>query len=609
MSSIKRRPHCLKREKTLAMPRHIIFLDTESKNEQKESGQNVQRLHLGWVCYYRKAESGRPAKTEWHYFSTGVSFWQFVFAHTVKKRKLWVVSHNINFDFTIVKGWKHLKQAGYKLKFFYNSAATTIISVRSKSGSIVFVDSMNWFKESVETLGRRLGIPKINVDFATCTDEQLSLHCKRDVEILVAALKDFIRFLEANHISRLCYTIGSTAMAAYLLNYYDYKIYIHNNEQAIDLERAAFKGGRTECFRLGELNDGNYYILDVNSLYPAVMLYGSYPVKYRKITQKQSLALDADKSKSLAVIAECLVETDEPCYAVKHDRTIFPVGRFWTTLCTPEIVYGLKRGHIKKVGRAVFYDAEPIFGRYVKRFYTIRQEFRHAGIKTYEEICKLLLNSLYGKFGQKAEVWRKIGNCVGHADCVEDVFYPAENRRGRFRYLLDEVWELVDFTEGFNSFPAISAHVTAYGRMYLWGLMKQAGFGNYYYCDTDSLIVNEKGLDNLSDFLDEGKLGCLKIEEITPSLIIRGLKDYSTAAKTVIKGIRKNAVKIADGVFEQERWPSLKGLLRTGKPNVYTVYRQTKILDRRYTKGNVCRDGSIIPFELADSDEQSLFQL
>ncbi|GAH72779.1 unnamed protein product, partial [marine sediment metagenome] len=34
--------------------------------------------------------------------------------------------------------------------------------------------------------------------------------------------------LDGNKISRLCFTIGSTAMAAYLFGYYDTKIYIHN---------------------------------------------------------------------------------------------------------------------------------------------------------------------------------------------------------------------------------------------------------------------------------------------------------------------------------------------------------------------------------------------
>ena len=86
-------------------------------------------------------------------------------------------------------------------------------------------------------------------------------------------------------------------------------------------------------------------------------------------------------------------------------------------------------------------------------------------------------------------------------------------------------------------------------------------------------------------------------------LTIRGLKDYTTASKTVIKGIRKNAVEIRSGVYQQEQWPSFKGLLRSGDVGVYTVKKITKVLNREYTKGTVNQDGSIEPLHLTESVE------
>ncbi|GAI84978.1 unnamed protein product, partial [marine sediment metagenome] len=132
--------------------------------------------------------------------------------------------------------------------------------------------------------------------------------------------------------------------------------------------------------------------------------------------------------------------------------------------------------------------------------------------------------------------------------------------------------------------------------LYLWSLMQKAGWGNYYYCDTDSLIVNQVGLANLADQITPTGLGGLKIDEHCDSVTIRGLKDYSTAAKTVTKGIRKNAVQLSDGVYTQEKWPSFKGLLRSGKPEDYVVETITKHLTRKYTKGNVMSSGVVLPF-------------
>jgi hypothetical protein len=601
MSSIKRRPHILAREKSLAMPRHIIFFDTETTQKELPNGSIEQKLRLGWACYYQKSYGRHREQKVWHYFTEAVDFWAFVYSHTKRKRKLWLIARNVDFDFTILQGWHYLRQVGFKLKFFHSSGVTTVISVKSRHGSIIFVDSLNWFRESLQKTGKRIGLPKLSIDFETCSEKELIAYCRRDVEIELENFKLFVKFLEDNQISRLRYTIGSTALSAFLFAGGGGKIYIHNNEQAIELERDSFRGGRVECFYIGEKTNERLYILDVNSLYPAVMHNSFYPVRYRKIVTSCSPDTLRNRIKTFAAIAQVLIETDEPAYAVRRNYTIFPVGCFWVTLTTPELQYAFARGHVKEVRRAVFYKQIKLFEHYVERFYKLRRKFESTGRGDYAEICKLLLNSLYGKFGQKADVWEKVGDCPGEPDRIEVTFRTGGLRATQIRYLLGEVFELIGFEECFNSFPAIASHVTAYGRMYLYELMNQAGQGNYFYCDTDSLIVNEVGLCNLENRIDSVSLGSLKVQEQTNYLNIRGLKDYSTEKKQVVKGIRKNAVELSDGVYEQELWPSLKGLLREHQSDTYTVKKTTKILQRKYNKGTVSSDGIVSPLALDDS--------
>ncbi|GAI93194.1 unnamed protein product, partial [marine sediment metagenome] len=223
MSQLSRPPHRLKREKSLAMPRHLLFYDTETTSIELPNGSAEQVLKLGWAVYYRKPYGRHLAVEDWHSFTTEDSFWQFVFSHVERKQKLWLIARNINFDFTVLKSWKHLRPAGYKLKFFYNHELTTVISVRSKTGSILFCDSLNWFNESIKQTGERIGLPKFDIDFDTCSDTELSRYCHRDVEIDFENFKQFIVFLEKYQISRLRYTIGSTAMSAYLFQSLDDK--------------------------------------------------------------------------------------------------------------------------------------------------------------------------------------------------------------------------------------------------------------------------------------------------------------------------------------------------------------------------------------------------
>jgi len=601
MSSIERQPHVLKSEKSLAIPRHLLFVDTETWQKTLFDDSVEQSLRLGWACYYRRAYGRHVERVEWCYFEDCRSFWSFLAARTESKQRLWVIARNVVFDFTVLHGWTHLKAAGYKLKFFHNKGACTIISVRKKGSTLIFLDSMNWFVESLAATGQRIGIPKMQIDFSTCTQAELSDYCRNDVFIEFENFKLFIQFLEERKIARLCYTRGSTAMSAFLLHHYTTKIYIHNNAQAIRLERDAYKGGRVECFYLGDLNTEKYYVLDVNSLYPTVMRNNRYPVKYLHLKHNIPLKVFERILNTKAVVAKVLIETDEPVYGVRRDRLVFPIGRFWTSLCTPELKYAVKAGHLRKVETMVAYDQANIFRSYVDKFYGLRLDFRADGVAEYEELCKKMLNSLYGKFGQKAEDWSKIGECPGEPDREELLFNMGGRRVTKLRYLMGEIFIMTGSGECFDSFPAIAAHVTAYGRLFLWRLMQRVGSGNYFYCDTDSLIVNEAGLKRLKSQISKAGLGGIKVEESCSHLSIRGLKDYSTESKDVTKGIRKNAVQLSKGVYQQELWPSFRGLLRSGQVETYRVQTVIKHLHREYFKGVVRSDGSIVPFVYVDS--------
>lgn len=600
LSTINRRPHVMKREKTLTIPRHFIFFDTETTPILNDDNSIRQVFKLGWACYYRRPYGRHQESVEWFFIDSPVNFWTFVFGCSQPKQKLWVIARNIVFDFTVLDGWSALRREGYKLKFFHNNGVTAIVSVRKKGSSIVFLDSLNWFVESIEKTGERIGIPKMKIDFETCTHEELSTYCKNDTLIDFESFKLFIKFLETNRISRLCYTRASTAMAAYLFRHYHTPIYIHNNAQAIRLERESYKGGRCETFYLGELHNGAYYMLDVNSLYPFVMCDNAYPVRYKQILHEVSTKDLMSHTESHAVVAKVRIKTDAPVYAIKRKRTIFPIGDFVVVLCTPEIKYALAHNHIKEVIDLVLYEQANIFTSYVTSFYTLRQEFKTAGSKQYDTLCKYLMNSLYGKFGQKGENWVKTGDAPDEPDREEIIFRTNPRMVTRLRYLLGEVFELKGYNEAFDSFPAIAAHVTAFGRMYLWGLMQTAGQGNYFYCDTDSLIVNEEGLCRLTSKLNPLEIGCLKLEHQGTSVILRGLKDYEFGSKHRIKGIRKNAVKINDSTFKQQMWPSFKGLLQSGHASTYVIKETVKHLSREYTKGNVTETGQVTPFILSE---------
>ncbi|GAI17350.1 unnamed protein product, partial [marine sediment metagenome] len=153
-----------------------------------------------------------------------------------------------------------------------------------------------------------------------------------------------------------------------------------------------------------------------------------------------------------------------------------------------------------------------------------------------------------------------------------------------------------------NSVPAISAHVTDYARLYLWKLIEVADIANCYYCDTDSIIVNESGMKKLIPFCNVDRLGWLKVEKESPEVEIRGAKNYTFGDDTRIKGIPRKAVKNKTGSFTYPVFPSMIRELRAGIKEDYRIETQTKSLTGIYDKGVVTGTGRVKPHHLSLPD-------
>lgn len=63
-------------------------------------------------------------------------------------------------------------------------------------------------------------------------------------------------------------------------------------------------------------------------------------------------------------------------------------------------------------------------------------------------------------------------------------------------------------------FVHLISYITAYARARIQKFINTAGYDNFFYADTDSLVVNKTGYDRLiqKNYFDDEKLGKLKLE-------------------------------------------------------------------------------------------------
>ena len=601
---MKRFQHRIKDNKKCEIPFHYIFFDTETRQKDIGGGDLQHFLKLGVALYWRRRPDQGKDTLKWLKFTKATEFWDFIEASVPFKSRLVIVAHNLEFDMGIVDGFKALEKRGYQPNKLIIDNRRQIWKFRKDDKTLLFLDNMNYFATSLKALGESIGEAKLPMPKMRAPASEWWPYCEQDVTVMYKAWQFWLSFITSNELGNFGLTIASQAFNAYRHRFMPTPIFIHDSKKAVRLERTAYRGGRNECFQLGELPLQQYHLLDINSMYPYIMTKNEYPTNLKSTGKELTLEKLRAYLKHYAIIADVVVETPEPCFAIKHSgKLLFPTGRFHATLTSSELRYGLFYGYIRSVGDYSLYEKAALFDKYVKFFYGKRQEFAKSGNKVYGYLCKLMLNSLYGKFGQKSEVWDQVGEDFAREyDYWTEYDYDTKITH-TYRAVNYMVEERKGYEEGYNSLVSIPAEITANARLYLWQLIKKAGLKNSFYCDTDSILVNDEGLANLSDELSRTELGLLKVQKHPTSVVLKGLKDYVMDKQTKIKGVPKKAKKIGPDTYVTFRSVGIRSGLHN-KDISKVVWKKTiKHLKRLYNKGIVLENHRVMPLIMKTFDE------
>lgn len=538
--------HKLEFRNTFLRPKRIVFFDTETNYQQ--NGEFIE--HEFWFGYLVYREGGY--RTEKLLLKKD-DFWDFIdFLFIGDKEEVYVVAHNCFFDFMIIGGFASAFSRGFHLVRPPVSDKGLFIALFERGKErVYFLNLGNWFKSSVKELGKTVGLQKLDMPPRDAPFDQWVMYCKRDVEVIEKVFIHFLEFIDKNDLGGLSYTIAAQAFNSYLYRFKKHEIFIHSHEQATELERRAYHGGRTEAFYIGEIKD-KVYVLDVHSMYPSIMRDCAVPVKFIKYLEKPRLDdYLYYRSRGYLVIADVLVKTDKPIVPLRGERLIAPVGKFRTALTSVEIDFLFENGGdvLEWYGMSV-YIGDVVFKDYVEYFYHYKEQAAKENNKVDYMLYKLFLNSLYGKFGQRSPKWNRVGTTQDLSQVDYKIAIDAlTGKKHNIRIYAGVVEQSDDYRESAHSFVAVSAFITAYGWVKITNYIIKAGWENVYYTDTDSIFTNEIGYNRLlkGGYIGD-ELGMLGLEYIADGMYIYGLKDYQVNINgkrmVKMKGVSKDAVAV-----------------------------------------------------------------
>ena len=324
-------PHVMKVHKGNRLPASLLFFDTETKTIDTPDLGNVERqvLKFGYAYRYR-LEDTRKTREQWCRFTTTKQFFKFLEAATDTERPLYCFAHNLGFDLTILDFWRWSEQENFVVEYFVLQDPPTFIIGRINGKKVIFIDTLNYWRQSLQSIGDSVGLPKLPRPDKKASDEVWNVYGKRDVEVLSLAVTKLMEYIRDNDLGQFGLSAASMALSTYKHRFMKHEIFIHDNNQALITERAAYYGGFTHCFYVGKVRGQTIHKLDVNSMYPYVML-GRFPSKLLSIEFNLRPAKARDLLRTYGIVASVELNTSTetyPCYV--GERLCYVRGKFTT---------------------------------------------------------------------------------------------------------------------------------------------------------------------------------------------------------------------------------------------------------------------------------------
>lgn len=425
------------------------------------------------------------------------------------KGKANIYFHNLSFDGVFILDYLYNIGFTFSREPIPRSFNTLIsrfgtwykLSITFENGKTLNIkDSLKKLPMSVEAIAKAFNLPilKGTLDYETfrppghiLTDEEKA-YMQNDVQIVAMALKE--QFDQG--LKKL--TIGSDALTHYKEMSDNFEKYFPLIPPEIDeIIRKSYKGGWVYLNpEYSGIDVASGITLDVNSLYPYIMdqrllPYGP-PIYFKG-------RYNTDTSHPLYVICISADFTLKPGYLPTiqgrgHSRFV-PTeyirdssGSLHLYLTNIDYELFLKHYEVHELHHHYgfkFSAIQGIFSEYIKYWGDIKAN--STGGK--RQLAKLMLNSLYGKFGKNPDVTQKI---------------PVY-KDGRVSFVLDNP------SYDNPMYIPMGSFITAYSRQYtITGA--QNNYDRFIYADTDSLHL--AGSDIPSGLkVDDKELGAWKIEQ------------------------------------------------------------------------------------------------
>lgn len=565
-----RAAHWIKHNHQCRIPKRWVFFDTESIAE-RINGEEVQRYRVGAAIRWRYGLK-RGDYAESSIFDNPRSLWEWIDDYAKVEQRTVVFAHNLGHDARIGAIFDILPTLGWQLEWCNLDRNVSAMKWSSDHGTLVFADTWTWLPMELSVVAPNVGLRKLVMPPSNASLARWEKYLMRDVEIGYRVVSELIKYIGAEDLGNWQPTGAGMAYATWRHKFLSHKILVHDDEDAINAERAAMHTGRAEAWKHGKLMGDRWTEIDMRNAYVRIASDSELPCKLRMRCGALSISQYQRLHATSALLCRAYVETNVPCVPVHHEnRTLWPIGNFETWLWDAEIDLLLQEGQYVKIREAYVYTRAPIlqeWGNWVLDMLSTGNERTPAVIRTWIKHCS---RALIGRIALRTPTWEAFGdNPSGEVG----ITYMSDVDTGithRLMHVGNRTLIETERREGKDSLPAVTGYIMSVCRVRLWRAMRAAGLTWVAHVDTDSLIVGHSGYVALRAAYGPDFDRDWQAKGTWRRLIVYGPRNYRCGDLRKTSGVPRKATEILPNVFTGEQWHGLATDIENGRSDAVTI--------------------------------------
>jgi hypothetical protein len=240
-------------------------------------------------------------------------------------------------------------------------------------------------------------------------------------------------------------------------------------------------------------------------------------------------------------------------------------------LWDPEIDALLENGQEFRIRNAVVYTRQPILTDWAKWVLSVIDRDNTDVSPLVKTWIKHSGRALIGRIALRVPRWDLWGDNPEGRTAITHLVDTRDDSAHRLLHVGDRTFIETARTEGRDSLPQVTSYIMSECRARLWEAMSTAGLDNLAHVDTDSMIVNKRGLAALRKSWTEHEASLWAVKGTWQTMELYGPRAYRAGRTRRISGVPRKALETAPNRFEGERWSGVAQDIERGNPQAVTI--------------------------------------